>query len=421
MTSMSPWWILKSTSGILRAFVHPSSWEKLTFMYKAVLEQRYGIRYIWGEVVGPAGINPDARTAAIRPIFAMTNEDIDHVGFDFCLVACGCCFNQSSSTGDSPWVPSIHHCNRPLSECAHIDERFLEGRRRRILEENCNLTLLADSAATVLIVGAGFIGVEWACELKHTFPRLSVTLIDTLPRCLGPLPDSAAAYCQAFMDKSGIRTVYRLKYDPGHVEFWNKAGLQGGSQLTYIMTGVKASNYFMPRPTLSTKGPGGGGWVLINQYLQVVSDSTRPDAQWGGGRVFAVGDCSVGYVESAASRSSTATCLGLVPADSPFDLPPLPKTGFSAEAQALHACGNIKALSERLSSSYGGSQSLSKLLPARYPWGAGIFVISLGPSDGSTVTGRLAYSGLLAAAHKELVQATKMAHLQGRWHLASLI
>merc|ERR1711871_1067372 len=31
----------------------------------------------------------------------------------------------------------------------------------------------------------------------------------------------------------------------------------------------KASNFFMPKETLSDKGPGGGGWIHFNKYLQV--------------------------------------------------------------------------------------------------------------------------------------------------------
>ena len=33
------------------------------------------------------------------------------------------------------------------------------------------LKSLHDKAATVLVVGAGFIGVEWATEIQHFFPK----------------------------------------------------------------------------------------------------------------------------------------------------------------------------------------------------------------------------------------------------------
>ena len=34
------------------------------------------------------------------------------------------------------------------------------------------LKSLNDKSATVLVVGAGFIGVEWATEIQHFFPRV---------------------------------------------------------------------------------------------------------------------------------------------------------------------------------------------------------------------------------------------------------
>ena len=55
---------------------------------------------------------------------------------------------------------------------------------------------LNDKAASILVVGAGFIGVEWVTELQHFFPKLKLTIIDFLPQPLGPLPKSAATYCE---------------------------------------------------------------------------------------------------------------------------------------------------------------------------------------------------------------------------------
>lgn len=114
--------------------------------------------------------------------------------------------------------------------------------------------------ATVLIVGAGFIGVEWATELEHFFPKpgpfrsvlfdfrrvgemvpemdrkfrenmlvmrpllcvwaclaqrlrnLKITIIDFLPRCLGPLPDGAADYCSDYMAACGIKEFYNCSW-----------------------------------------------------------------------------------------------------------------------------------------------------------------------------------------------------------------
>ena len=61
-----------------------------------------------------------------------------------------------------------------------------------------------EKKGSVLIVGAGFIGVEWATEIKYFFPDIEVTICDMLPKCLGPLPESAKSYCQRYMDAANI-------------------------------------------------------------------------------------------------------------------------------------------------------------------------------------------------------------------------
>ena len=119
------------------------------------------------------------------------------------------------------------------------------------------------------MVGAGFIGVEWVTELEYFFPQMKLTIIDFLPKCLGPLPDSAADYCPEYMSASGINEFYECMYDPKNEEFGKKIELRGGVDDSYVCIGVKDSNCYMPRKTLSEKGPGGNGWIIMNKYLQV--------------------------------------------------------------------------------------------------------------------------------------------------------
>merc|ERR1712098_334202 len=132
-------------------------------------------------------------------------------------------------------------------------------------------------------------------ELEHFFPNLKLTIIDFLPRCLGPLPDSAATYCSDYMHASGIKEFYNKKYDAKSQAFWDDIELPNKPDIEYICIGVKASNYFMPKDTLSDKGPGGGGWIHVNECLQVTTkpDPTMSGAKigkvWGDGCVFAVG------------------------------------------------------------------------------------------------------------------------------------
>ena len=46
-----------------------------------------------------------------------------------------------------------------MNSWGHIDKRFMEGRRRHILEEYTKLQKLEAQEAKIFVVGAGFIGV----------------------------------------------------------------------------------------------------------------------------------------------------------------------------------------------------------------------------------------------------------------------
>ena len=65
------------------------------------------------------------------------------------------------------------------------------------------------------------------------------------------------------MNKVGIKQFYNTKYDAKNPEFWKSIDMVSGPDKEYVCIGVKASNYFMPKETLSEKGPGGGGWILM--------------------------------------------------------------------------------------------------------------------------------------------------------------
>merc|ERR1719247_3544686 len=107
------------------------------------------------------------------------------------------------------------------------------------------------------------------------------------------------------MDKVGINQVYGIKYAPEEKEFWDKLKLPfKGVEKTYVCIGVKASNYFMPKETLSDKGPGGGGWILMDLQLSVINKEGKRwcTDQQGYPRVFAVGDCNFGCVEEQGKK-----------------------------------------------------------------------------------------------------------------------
>jgi len=298
----------------------------------------------------------------------------------------------------------------------------LEGRRRHILEEYSAIQALNDKNASILVVGAGFIGVEWVTELEHFFPNLKLTIIDFLPQCLGPLPARAAAYCSRYMDKHGIKQHYSTKYDGKSPEFWAKIGLPGGVDKEYVCIGVKASNYFMPKETLSEKGPGGGGWILMDQTLAV---KTREGKVWatdekGFARIYAIGDCNYGCVEEQGKK----------PDDWP--VPPIPKISYPGEEEAVIATRNIEIIEKIVYKNQKFGHFGGELKPnhMHWPWGAGMFATSLGPDDACFVAGAnwVKNSGIMCvwgspcAVQKEIIEASKVDEcafgLVGRliWH-----
>jgi len=391
------------TPGVLRAFVKPCHLDALTFTLQPVLERKTGVKFVWGEV---KALDADKKTACVKTMFAGEDE----IAFDYCIICSGCNFGPFKPMGESLWFPTVHEQGRAVSDWGHIDERFIEGRRRHVLEEYHKISALhkaGDKKSKVLVVGAGFIGVEWVTELQYFFPNLDLTIIDFLPRCLGPLPDKAAHYCSDYMSEVKIKEHYNTKYDAKSEEFWKRIGLPDGATETYVCIGVKASNYFMPQEVLSDKGPGGGGWIHFNMKLQVTKKPSVDGGKvWGDGSIFAVGDCNYG-------------CIG---EPDKWILPPIPKISYPGEEQAYHACMNV-----RIMDNARHRKREPKLKDTWWPWGAGMFATSLGPHDACFVLGATDKKGsghmvnwwIPAALQKELIETTKINECKdifiGKW------
>jgi len=362
------------TPGVLRAYVKPEHLSHLTFTLQPIVEDNMGCKFLWAEVKELDGEN---RTAKLKPMY----KEEETIDFDYCIIASGCNFNPLHKMGESLWFPTVHECARthPESCWGHIDERFLEGRRRHIIEEYNAIGELNEKSATCLIVGAGFIGVEWVTELEYYFPKIKSTIIDFLPQPLGPLPPSAAKYCSKYMRKKAINQFYETKYEPKDPKFWANIQLPKGADKEYVCVGVKASNYFMPKETLSEKGPGGGGWIHMDMTLAV---ETKDGQVWsadekGFARIYAVGDCNYACVPIDKKP----------PAE--WEVPPIPKISYPGEEEALIACKNIVKIDKLVYKNIKTDLFGGELWPStmHWPWGAGMFATSLGPNDACFVLG----------------------------------
>jgi len=266
--------------------------------------------------------------------------------------------------------------------------------------------------------------------LEYVFPDLTITILDLLPKCLGPLPESAAEYCSEYMHASGVREFYGTKYSYDDMDMWKKIGLPDKvpKDCIYECVGVKASTYFLPKEILS-KFPFGGGWIYMNEYLQVtevppfrppapqVSNESLTGKLWGDGRFFAVGDCNFGCI----GRQSDW--------DEGKGMPPIPKISYPGEEQALHAVKSIKRMDKALYPKCCGPKK-PKLFRTWWPWGAGMFATSLGQVDACFVvaanhnkgSGYMVNWWWFAAIQKEIIETSKIDEcadrLLGRliWH-----
>lgn len=195
--------------------------------------------------------------------------------------------------------------------------------------------------------------------------------------------------------------MYGVSYQPDNPAFWDQIGIPH-ADITYGFSGLQAENSFMPPCVLSERGPGSGGWIITNSFLQVCRRNPgrkadachdRPGEVWACGRVFAVGDCHFGAVAAAVNPPSEHRSVTSV-----FDIPPFPRTAFAAAELAAAAISNIVALTKH-----------RPLKLASWPRDAGIVVVGLGPSDGIVAwkvnwerdSGEVILVGAEAAAMKE--------------------
>jgi len=367
-------------------------------------------------------------------MFTDSQEIID---FDYCIITAGCNFGPFKPKGESLWFPTVHEIGRSVSEWPQFDERFIEGRRRHIFHEYAAIDKLRKEETPILVVGAGFIGVEWVTELQHFFKGLSLQLTDILPAPLGPLPLKAKAYCQRYMSKVGINQFYQHRIDwqaaggptlykitdpkkkTEEKQEWLSVNIKNPSALKqYICIGVKASNYFMPESTLSAKGPGGGGWILMDKTLAV---KDRDNNVWckdeqGYPRIFAVGDCNYGCITPISDNEQMAG--GNPGAPSEWPIPPIPKISYPGEEEGVIAAKNVEKIDHLF---YGNNAedcfgTKREIHGMHWPWGAGMFATSLGPHDACFVvsanwtpnSGFTVLYGSISAVQKEFIEHSKV-------------
>jgi NADH dehydrogenase FAD-containing subunit len=276
------------------------------------------------------------------------------------------------------------------------------------MEEFEKLQAINREKGTALVVGGGFIGVEWSMEIKAIFDAVKVVIVNRPREILVRWPKRAIRYAQAALDRTeSLECVFGTVYDPSDPDVLQKVGLDSAPSAVYACTGVQASVKFIPQECLTLPGElgeerHGEGWVRVNRQLQVVAraeDGTLTpwcQDEQGHARVFSIGDCS--FVSG---------------------LEPLPKQCYPAEEQGFIVSRIIQMTEAQVR---GGPERQLGCGPPRplpdchWPWGAGMVVLSLGLRDACFVfannhedgSGIVGLVGVLAVLQKDAIEISKV-------------
>ncbi|HCI9590169.1 TPA: FAD-dependent oxidoreductase [Klebsiella variicola] len=140
-------------------------------------------------------------------------------------------------------------------------------------------------ARSVVIVGAGPVGVETAAELRETLPALNVAIVHSKQQILNNAPDKFSGWAETYLRKKGVRFVLGetvISPGPGEQPADAKVVTSSGKNLpadaviwaagTHPVTGLVADSW----PDVVQPD----GLIRVDQYLRVV----------GHPAIFAVGD-----------------------------------------------------------------------------------------------------------------------------------
>jgi len=392
--------------GILRAYLEPREHRVLSGMYQPICDEM-GVEFVWGEV---KEVQADSKRVKVKLAF-MSNEKV--IPYDYSIVCTGSQYGiyMNVVTGvNAPseclWYPTfLDKVMKEQSKWGNLDERFIAGRRAHFESELKVLKELSQRQGTVIIAGAGFIGIEWATELKHAFPALKVVIVEARSDCVSVMPKKCKEYCQKFMDDQGIITVYGLKYDclmecsNGKCAIAPALQAKGVKNIdrVYMAVGVRSINQFMPKECLDKmkydEGTGDvtrGGWILCNKKMQVLM---KEEGVLGDGTVFTAGNC-------CSVKDFSA-----------------PKNSFPGEEMGTIACNNIMALDAKKRPSAHGCFGfmMPQLKEVHWSFGMGICATSLGPFDATMVvcnkepeSGYTVLTGYPAAMLKEFIRWSKV-------------
>jgi NADH dehydrogenase FAD-containing subunit len=140
------------------------------------------------------------------------------------------------------------------------------------------------AADSIVIVGAGPVGVESAGEIAQAYPRAKVTLISSHAQVLPNLKASAAKSAHTSLENLGVKIILSARVnETTHENGKSTVHLDNGKTLEAALVisaaGNIANTSFMPSSSLDAEG-----WIKVDRNMRVSSISD--------GSVYALGDAT---------------------------------------------------------------------------------------------------------------------------------
>jgi NADH dehydrogenase FAD-containing subunit len=141
------------------------------------------------------------------------------------------------------------------------------------------------AASSIIIIGAGPVGVESAGEIAQAYPKTQVTLISSHAQVLPALKASAAKSAHASLENLGVKIIYSTRVtsttrtEAGNFSVTLDNGKTLEAALVISAAGNIANTSFMPRSTLDADN-----WIKVDRNMRVSSISDNS--------IYALGDAT---------------------------------------------------------------------------------------------------------------------------------
>ena len=174
------------------------------------------------------------------------------------------------SPGAKPFIPPIEG----LSEATNVFSL------RNVPDLDRIMDAIDAHTKDVIVIGAGFIGLEMAENLKER--GLNVTIVEKAPHVLPPLDEEMAAYVKRELERQGVKVITSqsvVRFEQKGKKVILEDGQSLSSDLTILSVGVQPENTLAKNAGLELGMRGG---IVVDEHYR----TSHPD-------IYAVGDAIV--------------------------------------------------------------------------------------------------------------------------------